>query len=529
MSRRNGVVIIGAGHNGLVTAFYLARAGFKPLVLERRPVVGGVAVTEEFYPGFKCPTVAHVAGPLRPDVARDMQLAKFGLRLITPEVRLCALSPDAPPLLLYDNPKNTAAALARRSPREAGKYLEFHEVLSRIGQVFAELARMTPPSVDEPSPGDLYRLLKTGRRVRKLGKKDMYRLLRWGPMPVADLMDEWFESELLKSAIGARGIFASALGPHSPGSSNLLLLRSADDPHPAGPAAFPAGGMGALTQALASAATAAGATIRTGAEVAGIEVKDGAVSGVRLSDGQAFPASTVISNADPVRTLLGLLDPTHLAPHFLAHVQHYRSSGVVAKVNLALDALPGFTALQQGDSPGSALSGRVHIGPTLNYLEKAFDASKYGSFSRQPYLDLVVPSVADPSLAPAGKHVMSVHAQFAPYQLRESNWSAQADAFGDAVVQTLATYAPDLPSRILHRQVITPADLEQTFGLTGGHILHGELTLDQFFTMRPLLGWARYRTPIQGLYLCGSGTHPGSGLTGGSGANAAREILKDLR
>jgi len=286
--------------------------------------------------------------------------------------------------------------------------------------------------------------------------------------------------------------------------------------------------MGAIAEAMASAATHAGAEIRSNAEVIEVRVKDGAAISVVLSTGEEISAKTIISNADPKRTLLKLVDPIHLAPDFVMKLQHYRMPGTVAKVNLALSGLPEFTALKDAGDTG-ALSGRIHIGPEIDYLERAFDESKYGNFSKQPYLEIAIPSVTDPSLAPAGKHVMSIYMQYAPYKLKSTDWDSQRVALGDTVVRTLAQYAPKLPELILTHQIITPQDLEDTYGLTGGHIFHGELALDQFFTMRPLLDWARYRTPIKNLYLCGSGTHPGAGLTGGSGANAAREILKDLK
>jgi phytoene dehydrogenase-like protein len=279
---------------------------------------------------------------------------------------------------------------------------------------------------------------------------------------------------------------------------------------------------------MTSAAQQAGAEIRTGVEVIEVRVKNGVAGGVLLSSGEEISARAVISNADPKRTLLKLVDPTHLSPDFVMKLQHYRMPGTVAKVNLALSGLPRFTALD-GENHDHALGGRIHIGPEIDYLERAFDESKYGNFSKQPYLEVTIPSLTDPALAPEGKHVMSIYMQYAPYKLRDSGWEKQRVALGDTVVKTLAQYAPNLPAQILTHQIITPQDLEETYGLTGGHIFHGELALDQFFTMRPLLDWARYRTPIQNLYLCGSGTHPGAGLTGGSGANAAREILKELK
>ena len=520
------IVIIGGGHNGLVTAFYLAKAGFKPLILERRDQVGGAAITDEFHPGFHCSTLAHSAGPIRPDIVRDMQLEKQGVRFITPETCVTALSPDGRALSLYQDTNKSAQAIARFSEKDAEKYPEFEKSLGKISEVIGEVLATSPPDIDHPSGGDLWSMLKTGRALRNLGKRDMYRVLRWGPMAVADLVSEYFETELLRAVIAARGIFGTFLGPWSAGSSLQLLIRAAGDSHPAGSALFAAGGMGALTQAMATAAEAAGAEIRTAAEVIEIRVKDGAATGVLLGTGEEISATAVISNADPKRTLLKLTDPVHLSPDFVQKLRHYRGNGTVAKVNLALSGLPDFTALKDGDA--GALKGRIHIGPEIDYLEHAFDEAKYGNFSRQPYLEATIPSLTDPTLAPQGKHVMSIYMQYAPYKLK-GDWESQRKALGQTVVQTLAQYAPNLPEMIMTHEIITPQDLEDVYGLTGGQIFHGDLALDQFFTMRPLLDWARYRTPIESLYLCGSGTHPGAGLTGGSGANATREILKQLK
>jgi len=527
MAEQRDVIIVGGGHNGLITAFYLAKAGFKPLVLERRPQAGGAAVTEEFSPGFRCSTLAHVAGPIRPDIVRDMQLEQHGLKLITPEIGITALSPDGRALTLYNDARKSAQEIAKFSQKDAAKYPEFQESLGKMGKVIGDALLLAPPNIDNPSTGDLWGMLQTGRAIRKLGKKDMFRLLRWGPMAVADLVSEFFETELLRATVAARGIFGTFLGPWSAGSSLVLLIRAAGDSHPAGSSYFAAGGTGAITQAMAAAAKQAGAEIRTDAEVKEVRVKDGAATGVILSNGEEIAAQAVISNADPKRTLLKLIDPTYLAPDFLQKLQNYRTPGTVAKLNFALYGLPNFTALK--GATNGALSSRIHIGPEIDYLERAFDDSKYGSFSQHPYLEVTIPTLTDPSLAPAGKHVMSVYMQYAPFKLKGTDWESQRSNLGEAVVKTLAQYAPDLPSLILDGQIITPKDLEDTYGLTGGHIFHGELSLDQFFTMRPLLDWARYRTPITNLYLCGSGTHPGAGLTGGSGANAAREILKDLK
>jgi phytoene dehydrogenase-like protein len=526
MAETRDVIIIGGGHNGLVTAFYLAKAGFKPLVLERRAQTGGAAITEEFSPGFRCSTLAHSAGPLLPEIVRDMQLSRHGLKSVTPEIAVTALSLDGRALPLYNDVTRAAQEIGKFSAKDAVRYAAFQQALEKIGRVIGDALKLPPPNIDDPSGGDLWSMLQTGRALRKLGKKDLYRLLRWGPMAVADLVAEFFETELLRAMIAARGIFGTALGPWSAGSSLVLLIRAAGDSHPAGSSTFAMGGAGAITQSMAAAAKEAGAEIRTGADVKEVRVKDGAANGVVLSDGEEISAKAVISNVDPRRTLLKLVDPTHLTPDFVMKLQNYRMPGTVAKVNLALSALPEFTALKGSED---SLRGRIHIGPEIDYLERAFDESKYGNFSPHPYLEATIPSLTDPSLAPSGKHVMSIYMQYAPFTLKSGDWSAQRDALGNTVVETLSQYAPGLPALVEDAQIITPKDLEDTYGLTGGHIFHGELALDQFFTMRPLLDWARYYTPIQNLYLCGSGTHPGAGLTGGSGMNAAKEIVKELR
>ena len=524
MAGKRDVVIIGGGHNGLVTAFYLAKAGFKPLILEGREQIGGAAITQEFHPGFKCSTLAHSAGPIRPDIVRGMRLERHGLKFIPSDISVTSLAPGGVALTLYTDVRKSATEIARFSSKDAAKYDELEESLRKMGSVIADALQLTPPNIDDPSKTDWWGMLQTGRALRKLGKKDLYRILRWGPMAVADLVAEYFETDLLRGTVAARGVFGAFLGPWSAGSALVLLIRAAGDPHPAGSAHFAAGGIGAITQAMAAAARAAGAEIRINAEVAKIQVKDGVAISVVLKSGEEIAAGVIVSNADPKRTLLHLVDPTHLAPEFAQKLQHYRMMGTVAKVNLALSGLPTFSVPQNG----AALGGRIQISHGIDYLERAFDESKYGGFSKQPYLEVVIPSLSDSSLAPHGRHVMSIYMQYAPYKLK-GDWDEQRDTLGDTVVETLAQYAPNLPELVLARQVITPKDLEDTYGLTAGQIFHGELALDQFFTMRPLLDWARYRTPLANLYLCGSGTHPGAGLTGGSGANAVREILKDLR
>lgn len=526
------VAVIGGGHNALITAFYLARGGFKPVVFERRDVVGGAAVTEEFHSGFRVSTLAHSIGPLRADVARDLRIENFDCEILRPDPRVFAPTPDGKAILFYDDHAKTAGGMAHISAKDAGQYTRFAAALEEVAAVFAQLCDIAPPAIDHPTPEDLWNLLVTGRAVRGLGKKRIFDLLRWGPMAVADFVSEFFETELIRAAIAARGIFGTALGPWSAGSTAVMLLRAAADPHPVGTAAFPRGGMGFLAHALAESARQAGAEIHTNAAVQQIKLKDGAVSGIVLGDGEEMAIQAVVSGVDPKRTFFELLDPSQLDPTFATRIRNLRAVGNVAKVNVALGGLPEFPALSDAVAPDGflrALSGRIHIGPEIDYLERAFDASKYGEISAAPWLDVTVPTLLDPSLAPDGKHVMSIYVQYAPYKLKAGDWAMRRRELGDLVLKTLEPYAPNLANLVEGMQVITPQDLESLYGFTGGHIYHGELALDQLFTMRPVLDWARYKTPIRGLYLCGSGTHPGNGLTGASGANAAREIIHDLR
>ena len=529
MAAQREIVILGGGHNALVTAFYLAKKGLKPLVLERREVVGGAAVTEEFHPGFRCSTLAHAGGPPLSAILKDMQLARHGLEKLESPVRIFAPTWEGRALTLYTDTQRSVAEIQNFSAKDAASYSEFAASLARVSEIIAQLLPLTPPVIEKPSKEDIWKLLKVGRRVRGLGKKEMMRLIRWGPMAVADFVAEFFETDLLRAAIAARGIFGAQMGPWSAGSTALLLWRAGADPYPVGNSAVPRGGMGALTAAMAAAAKEAGAEIRTSAEVKQILVKNGRVTGVALANGEEIAAKAVVSGADPRRTFLSLLDPVHLPPSFVVKMQNYRCNGTAAKINVALDALPTFFALKNPSDANSALAGRIHIGPGIDYLERAFDDSKYGEFSRAPYLDISIPSILDSSLAPAGRHVMSIYMQFAPYKLKQGDWTQQRDPLRDTVLKTLSAYAPDLPQKILAVQTITPKELDITYGLTGGHPFHGELALDQIFTMRPLLGWARYATPVAGLFLCGNGTHPGNGVTGASGHNAAREILRHMR
>ena len=522
-------IVIGAGHNGLVAAAYLARAGLRPIVLEQRDEVGGCAVTHELTPGFRVPALAHACA-VRAEVADELQLAQQGLHVITPDVALAAPTLDRRALVLFRDPAATVEALRAWSSRDAERWPALVAATRDVAAVLTAVMGQPPPSIDQPTPGDLWRLLTLGRRVRALGRERVYQLLRWAPMAVADFAAEWCETDVLQAAICARGLFGAAAGPRSAGTTAGWMLQAAMESEPAGAPTFPVGGPASLAAALAVAATGAGAEIRRNVEVTAITVADEGVTGVVLADGAELPASLVVSGADPKRTLLQMVDPVRLPPSFRQQMTNVRAHGMTAKVNLALDELPVFPALSGLPMPArDALAGRLHIGPTVDDLERAFDCAKYGRISDRPWLEVTFPTLTDPALAPAGKHVASVYAQWAPRHLREGDWDALRDTLGDLVVRTLAEHAPDLPSKISAGEVLTPLDLETRYGLTGGHIFHGEHTLDQLYAMRPVLGWAQYRTPIAGLYLCGAGTHPGGGLTGGPGRLAAHAILHDLK
>lgn len=505
-------IVIGGGVNGLVCALVLATAGRRTLVIESRDRVGGGAATSEVAPGFRVPTLAHRTGPLRRDVVSALQLAAHGLKFVESPVDVTALAPGGGALTIYRDAARTAEGLRVRSGKDADAWPRFVRTRAALGGVVGSLFDAAAPPVDAVGPRDLWQALKTLRRFRALPKQDAYRLLRWGPMAVADLVAECFETELLRAAVAADGIFGTMLGPWSAGSGMVLLLGAGNEAIGSPDSHFVAGGPGALAEALASAVRSAGGEIRTGARVAQILIDNERARGVALEDGTEITASTVVSGLDPRRTLLEMCDPVHLPPEFLWRMRNYRAHGTVAKLNLALSALPSFTGVDR-----DALTGRVRIGPTIDYMERAFDHAKYGRFSTSPWIEFTIPSLLDPTLAPDGAHVLSAYVQFAPYHLRDTDWDAEREPLGDAAVAVLEQYAPGLRGLIVAREVITPLDLERQWGFTGGHIFHGELALDQLLMMRPLLGTGHYRTPIEGLFLCGSGTHPGTGMTGGSG------------
>jgi phytoene dehydrogenase-like protein len=523
MSRACDAVIVGAGVNGLTCAAYLAKAGLKPLVLEGRDSIGGGAITGEIAPGFRAPVLAHSAGPLARDVIDHLRLETYGLEAVTGPADVAILG-GSQPLVLWRDEARTVEGLRACAPHDAEAWPVYSRTMRSLGRVIGSLFSSTPPSVDEVSGRDLWTLLRTLRAFRALDKQDAYRLLRWGPMAVADLVSEWFETEALRAAVAADGIFATNYGPWSAGSGMVLLLRAANDHLGAPDGRFVKGGPGAIARALEQAASRAGAEIRVGAQVTRILVRDERAHGVVLDDGSAIEAGCVVSAVDPRRTFLELCDAMDLAPEFLWRMRNYRAHGTLAKMNLALTGLPDFDGLAP-----EALTGRIRITPDIDYLERAFDHSKYGRYSTEPYVEITLPSVGDTALAPSGAHVLSAYVQFAPYRLREGTWETERDALARVVIETIERHAPGLRGLIVAQQVITPLDLERAHGFSGGHIFHGELALDQMLSMRPLLGWGQYRSPIPRLYLCSSGTHPGTGMTGLSGANAAREVIRALR
>jgi phytoene dehydrogenase-like protein len=525
-SPRYDVAIVGAGHNGLVAAGLLARAGLKVIVVERRERPGGLADTVEFAPGFRAPMV-HTAGRLRarPRTWRDLELTRHGLRLIRPEVRAFAPSTEGPAITLWEDLRRTSEELEGSAKRDAESYPRFQRKVAALASFLAYLHAATPPDPSGPSVADALAGLRIGRMLRKLGRAPNRReVLRVLPMAVADFAAEHLEDDHLRAVVAARGIQYTAMGPWSAGTVAVLLGDSVAQGGIGERPEQVEGGSGRLGDTLVAAARSFGAEVRLETEVLRIATRREVATGVVLAGGEEVTARAVASGADPKRTLLELVDPTVLGPTMLWRAENLRAPGTVAKVHLALDGLPSF----DGGDP-ARLRGRIVLATGVDDLERAFDASKYGAVSEAPYLEATIPSLLDPPLAPEGGQVMSILVQYAPYRLREGDWDARRDELGDMVLKRLEEVAPGLSGMVRERQVLTPVDLERDYGLTEGHPLHLEPGLDQFFAWRPMLGLGRYRTPIRGLYLCGSGSHPGGGITGAPGANAAREMLADLR
>jgi phytoene dehydrogenase-like protein len=526
MSQKYDVIVIGGGHNGLVNAAYLARAGLKVLVLERRHVLGGAAVTEEIIPGFLFSECSYVVSLLRPEIIRELDLPRHGLEILPLDGTFTPM-PDGNYLWRMNDHAKTLREIRRHSRVDAEAYEEFGKVMVAMCRFVKPILSMIPPDPTTLHPRDLNRLLLIGRRFRRLSPEERYTLVQLMTMSAADFLDQWFETDVLKATMSASGIIGTFLGIRSPGTAYVLLhhyMGEIDGNFRAW--GFSRGGTGAISNAIAAAAREAGAEIRTKASVAKILVKEGRAAGVVLEDGEEIRATVVSSSVDPHLTFQRFLEPRDLPGEFLEEVKRYKFRGSSGKVNLALDALPDFTCLP---GPGAHLRGAISISPAVEYMERAYDDAKYGRYSRRPYIDVVIPSLTDPSVAPPGKHVLSCFVQYAPYKLAEGNWEEQREAFGDNVVNTLAEYAPNLKNIIIGRQVLTPLDLEREFGLTQGNIFQGELSLEQLFFLRPVPGWAYYRTPVANLYMCGSATHPGGGIMGAPGRLASGVILRDFK
>jgi phytoene dehydrogenase-like protein len=519
------VIVVGGGHNGLVTAAYLARAGRKVLVLERREMVGGCAVTEEVWPGYRVSTAAYLASLLQERIVRELELEKHGYKVDAKDPAFFSAFPDGRHFFMWQDRTKTLAEIARFSRHDAEVYPAYEDQIERLAKVVEDLLTTTPPDFPPKGIGGYLDYIKLAGKLRGLGRRDMVALVKIFTQSAAEFLDEWFEDDQVKVTLATDGVIGANGGPRSPGTAYILLhhCMGGVDGH-RGLWGFVRGGMGAVSEAIASAARAAGATIQTRATVEKVIVRGGQAAGVVLENGDEIEAGAVASNLDPKLTFLKLVNGRDLDPDFMAAIRNFRIEGTSCKINLALNGLPEFTAYP--GAPGPHHRATMHICPDIEYVERAWDDAKYGRPSERPLLELTVPTMYDPSLAPEGKHIMGIFLQYAPYTLKDATWDTLREPFGDRVISLIEEYAPNFRSLIEHRQVLTPLDLERQFGITGGNIFHGEMSLDQMFMMRPVAGWARYRTPVKGLFLCGSGAHPGGGVMGAPGYNCAREMLK---
>ena len=524
-NQKYDAIVIGGGHNGLTHAAYLARGGKKVLVLERRHIVGGAAVTEEVFPGFKFSVCSYVVSLLRPEIIRDLDLPRHGLEILPLDGTFTPML-NGDYLWRVNDHGKSRREIARHSKLDAEAYEEFGKAMQAMCRFVKPILSMVPPDPTSLNPKDLMKLLFLGKRFQGLDAQAKYDQVQLMTMSAIDFLDQWFETDVLKATMSASGIIGTFLGVRSPGTAYVLLHHYMGEIDGAFRAwGFARGGTGAISNAIAGAALELGVEIRTKAGISKILVKNGKANGVVLANGDEIYADVISSSVDPRLTFTKFLEPSELPSDFLEEVNRYKFRGSSGKVNLALDALPNFKAMP---GEGLHLRGAISISPSVEYMERAYDDAKYGNFSRNPYIDCVIPSLTDPSLAPPGKHVMSCFVQYAPYKLAPGlHWDTEKEKFGDTVINTIAQHAPNIKDIILHRQVVTPLDLEREFGLSEGNIFQGELSLEQLFFLRPVPGWAQFRTPIKNLYMCGSAAHPGGGIMGAPGRLAAVEVLKD--
>jgi phytoene dehydrogenase-like protein len=522
-------IVVGAGHNGLTAAAYLARAGLKTLVLERREIVGGCCITEEIAPGCRASTTSYIASMLRPEVIRELQLADYGLRMVPCDPGLQVPFPNGHVVPWWANRDKAAAEFRKISPKDAQRFVQVDDQLKKLARYLQPFFMEPPPELDTRSLqgwGDLFRV---GKCFRGIGKAEVAQLVAFLTGSLGEFLDKNYETEKMKTMFLANNVYGKHGGPYQPGTAIGLLfhLLSGGEHELQGFYGHVMGGMGSITQALAASGRNSGVEIRTKASVARIDARNGKVHGVTLEDGAEIRARLVLSNADPKRTFLQLTDAKELPADFAEAVRGIKMAGPCAKVNLVLSEEPRFTGMPKEASPQER--SLFTLVPSLEFAERCYDVAKFGEIPEQLWVDCVVASNADPSLAPPGKHIMTCFVQYVPYKLREGNWDEQRELLGDRVVKKIGEYAPNVPGAILARHILTPLDLERTYGLTEGNIFHGDLNLEQLFFMRPVPGWSQYRMPIQGLYLCGAGAHPGGGVTGAPGRNAARQALRDWK
>ena len=525
-TNRYDALIVGGGHNGLVAAAYLARAGRRVCVLERREMVGGCAVTEEVWPGYRVSTAAYLSSLLQERIVRELELERHGYHVDAKEPPFFSPFPDGRHLFFWQDEKRTHTELAKFSRRDADRFPAYEAHIEKLARFAEGILLETPPPFPPTGIGDYLDWLKFAARRRGLSAGDMKALVEVFTQSASDFLDAWFESPEIKVTLATDGVIGANGGPRTAGTAYILLHHCMGGVGGRrGVWGFVRGGMGAVSEAIASAARGAGAEIRTSAQVARVLVRNGRATGVVLGSGDELHAPVVASNADPKVTFLELTEEGALPGEFVESIRRFRVEGTSCKINLACSSLPDFKCVP--GTPGPQHRATMHICPSIDYVERAWDEAKYGQPSSRPLLEMTCPTQYDATLAPPGKHIIGIFLQYAPYTLRGATWDELREPFADRVIDLIAEYAPNIRSIIEHRQVLTPLDLERRFGITGGNIFHGEMSLDQMFIMRPVAGYARYRTPVPGLYLCGSGAHPGGGVMGAPGFNCAREILKD--